>query len=150
MKDGKGLKYLMSGGKDPETQDVVPGPPARLPQFVRLPRRAAWHQPAGGRRADCRGCPPTISTNRCEALREDGEGEEVKEEPGQVLREHIRAAGWKVTDGKPIKVKRFARTMKAVSICPAEAKGECGPARSPWTVQPRSQCARRAGARHSR
>ncbi len=63
-------------------------------------------------------------------LREGDEGEEVKEEPEQGLRDHFRAAGWKVTDGKPIKVKRFARAMKAdsvVSICPLGAKSEWTP-----------------------
>ena len=122
MKDGKG-----------------PDPPAWLPQSVRHPRRAVWHQPAGCRKAECRSCPPTMSTNRFEVLREDVEDEEVKEEPEQSLlvhdnfqslHEHFKAVGWKVTDGKPIKAKRFARTVKAdsaVSICPVEAKGEWVP-----------------------
>ena len=46
MKDGKGRKCLMSGGKGPEIQDMVPDPPAQLPQFVRPPRCAVWHRPA--------------------------------------------------------------------------------------------------------
>ena len=65
--------------------------------------------------------------NRFEALREDDEDEEIKEELEHNLHEHFRTAGWKAADSKPIKVKRYARASKndpIVSICPVEAKNE--------------------------